>query len=42
VQPWQILMASVHGAMLSARAFGEPGMFGAIVNPQIARLKTTN
>lgn len=38
----QILMASVHGAMLSARAFGEPGMFGAIVNPRIAKLRATN
>lgn len=35
----QILMASVHGAMLSARALGEPSLFAAIVGPQIARLK---
>jgi len=35
----QILMASVHGAMLSARAFGDPGLFIAIVAPQIARLQ---
>jgi len=34
----QILMASVHGAMLSARAFNDPGLFGAIVNPQMTRL----
>ena len=34
----QMLMASVHGAMLSARAFGEPGQFIAIVAPEIARL----
>ena len=34
----QMLMASVHGAMLSARAFSNPGLFGAIVAPQIARL----
>lgn len=34
----QILMAAVHGAMLSARAFSDPGLFGAIVAPQIARL----
>ncbi|WLA50955.1 MULTISPECIES: TetR/AcrR family transcriptional regulator [Bradyrhizobium] len=34
----QMLMASVHGAMLSARAFDDPGMFAAIVKPQIARL----
>ena len=38
----QILMASVHGAMLSARAFGEPDIFGAIINPQIAKLRATN
>lgn len=35
----QILMASVHGAMLSARAFGNPGLFIAIVAPQVARLR---
>jgi len=37
----QILMASVHGAMLSARAFADPNRFAAIVNPQIARLRAT-
>jgi TetR/AcrR family transcriptional repressor of nem operon len=36
----QMLMASVHGAMLSARALGDPGLFIAIVAPQIARLQT--
>ncbi|MGY5778034.1 TetR/AcrR family transcriptional regulator [Rhizobium sp. LEGMi135b] len=35
----QMLMASVHGAMLSARAFGDPELFIAIVAPQIARLR---
>ncbi|MBB3648688.1 TetR/AcrR family transcriptional repressor of nem operon [Rhizobium sp. BK619] len=35
----QMLMASVHGAMLSARAFGDPGLFIAIVGPEIARLR---
>jgi TetR/AcrR family transcriptional regulator, transcriptional repressor for nem operon len=35
----QILMASVHGAMLSARALGDPSLFAAIVGPQLARLK---
>lgn len=35
----QMLMASVHGAMLSARAFGDPGLFIAIVAPQIAKLQ---
>ncbi|WP_050421010.1 TetR/AcrR family transcriptional regulator [Bradyrhizobium tropiciagri] len=34
----QMLMASVHGAMLSARAFDEPAVFAAIVKPQIAKL----
>jgi TetR/AcrR family transcriptional repressor of nem operon len=37
-QEAQMLMASVHGAMLSARAFNDPGLFGAIVTPQITRL----
>lgn len=32
------LMASVHGAMLSARAFGDPELFVAIVDAQTARL----
>lgn len=36
----QTLMASVHGAMLSARAFGDPELFATIVNSQIARLRT--
>lgn len=35
----QIVMASVHGAMLSARAFGDPGIFVAIVVPQMERLQ---
>lgn len=34
----QILMASVHGAMLSARALGRPEIFAAIVGPQLGRL----
>ncbi|AZV21566.1 TetR/AcrR family transcriptional regulator [Mesorhizobium sp. LMG17149] len=34
----QMLMASVHGAMLSARAFSDPGLFTTIVTPQITRL----
>ncbi|WP_407152628.1 TetR/AcrR family transcriptional regulator [Bradyrhizobium sp. ORS 86] len=36
----QMLMASVHGAMLSARAFNDPGVFVAIVNSQMAKLLT--
>lgn len=35
----QMLMASVHGAMLSARAFSDPELFTTIVNPQVARLR---
>ncbi|RJF76703.1 TetR/AcrR family transcriptional regulator [Rhodopseudomonas palustris] len=34
----EIFMATVHGAMLSARAYGEPKMFAAITNPLIDRL----
>lgn len=34
----QMLMASVHGAMLSARAFDRPELFVAIVKPQFAKL----
>lgn len=40
-QEAQSLMASVHGAMLSARAFGDPGLFLAIVNPQLAKLRAS-
>ena len=31
-------MATVHGAMLSARAYGDPKMFGIILSPVLARL----
>lgn len=34
----QMLMASVHGAMLSARAFGDPGLFIAIISTQVEKL----
>ncbi|WP_050478743.1 TetR/AcrR family transcriptional regulator [Herbaspirillum rhizosphaerae] len=34
----EIFMAAVHGAMLSARAYGDARMFGAIVNPVLARI----
>jgi TetR/AcrR family transcriptional repressor of nem operon len=34
----QMLMASVHGAMLSARALGDPALFGRILLPQVERL----
>ncbi|WP_028135837.1 TetR/AcrR family transcriptional regulator [Bradyrhizobium japonicum] len=33
-------MASVHGAMLSARAYGDPKMFGTITRPLLDRLST--
>lgn len=32
------LMAIVHGAMLSARAYGDPKIFGAILTPALRRL----
>ena len=31
-------MATVHGAMLSARAYGDPKMFGVITGPLLDRL----
>jgi len=34
----EIFIASVHGAMLSARAHGEPKMFGQIIRPVLDRL----
>lgn len=34
----QMLMASVHGAMLSARAFGDPQIFVTVVESQKAKL----
>jgi TetR/AcrR family transcriptional repressor of nem operon len=33
-------MATVHGAMLSARAYGDPDVFAAIVQPLLRRLTT--
>ena len=35
----QILMAAVHGAMLSARALGDPHIFSAVLGPQVERLR---
>ncbi|WP_102961246.1 TetR/AcrR family transcriptional regulator [Mangrovicella endophytica] len=35
----QMIMAAVHGAMLSARAFGDATLFLAIMGPQAARLR---
>lgn len=34
----EILMAAVHGAMLSARAYGDPRIFHAITHPLLRRL----
>lgn len=34
----ETFMATVHGAMLSARAYGDSGMFGVIMDPQLRRL----
>ncbi|MBA8899183.1 TetR/AcrR family transcriptional regulator [Phyllobacterium sp. P30BS-XVII] len=34
----QMLLASVHGAMLSARALGDPELFSTIVTTQLAKL----
>jgi len=33
----EMFMAAVHGAMLSARAYGESRIFGAIIKPLLAR-----
>ncbi|WP_423602073.1 TetR/AcrR family transcriptional regulator [Sphingomonas sp. MS122] len=34
----ELFMATVHGAMLSARAYGEPKTFGAVMRPLLERL----
>jgi TetR/AcrR family transcriptional repressor of nem operon len=34
----EVFMATVHGAMLSARAYGDTSMFNTIVDAQLARL----
>jgi TetR/AcrR family transcriptional repressor of nem operon len=34
----EIFMAAVHGAMLSARAYGDTGIFGRIMDPQLERM----
>lgn len=36
----QMFMASVHGALLSARAFGDAQLFLAIMEPQVTKLRT--
>ncbi|KAA1184727.1 TetR/AcrR family transcriptional regulator [Rhizobium tropici] len=37
----EIFMASVHGAMLSARAYGAPEVFATILAPTLQRLSST-
>ena len=34
----EAFMATVHGAMLSARAYGDPKIFGAVIEPILERL----
>jgi TetR/AcrR family transcriptional repressor of nem operon len=34
----EIFMAAVHGAMLSARAYGDTSVFGSIMDPQLERM----
>ena len=36
----EVFMATIHGAMLSARAYGDPKMFGVITGPLLDRLST--
>jgi TetR/AcrR family transcriptional regulator, transcriptional repressor for nem operon len=38
----EILMATVHGAMLSARAYGDAGIFGAIMDTQLERISAVS
>lgn len=37
----EAFMATVHGAMLSARAYGDAGIFGTIMEPQLARMASS-
>ena len=34
----EAFMATVHGAMLSARAYGDPKIFGAVTGPLLLRV----
>jgi TetR/AcrR family transcriptional repressor of nem operon len=38
----EAFMATVHGAMLSARAYGDTAMFGTIMDPQLERMAAKN
>ena len=33
-------MAAVHGAMLSARAYGDPKIFGVVTGPLLERIRS--
>jgi TetR/AcrR family transcriptional repressor of nem operon len=37
----EVFLACVHGAMLSARAYGRPDMFAAVLHPALQRLSAT-
>lgn len=37
----EMFLACVHGAMLSARAYGRPDMFAAVLHPALQRLSAT-
>jgi TetR/AcrR family transcriptional regulator, transcriptional repressor for nem operon len=38
----ETFMATVHGAMLSARAYGDPAAFAAVVEPAVDRLRAND
>lgn len=38
----EAFMATVHGAMLSARAYGDANIFGTIMDPQLERMTAKN
>ena len=38
----EAFMATVHGAMLSARAYGDTGIFAVVMDPQLKRLAATD
>jgi TetR/AcrR family transcriptional repressor of nem operon len=38
----ETFMATVHGAMLSARAYGDAGIFGAIMDTQLERISASS
>ncbi|RZL89198.1 MAG: TetR/AcrR family transcriptional regulator, partial [Variovorax sp.] len=38
----EIFMAAVHGAMLSARAYGDTAIFATVMDAQLARLSAAD